>query len=200
MLVTDPAPLPPTTTTTSTTELLHAAATGDAFAWRQLVERFEPTVRSTIIDLRLQPADAHDAAQDTWLRMVEHHHAIREPEALGGWLRTTARRAGLKIIREQGRSEPLDDLERFQDPAVHVEQDVVDTDTVRRVRDLVDLLPPRSATLVHELFQDTPPGYGELARNTGIPVGSIGPTRARAMVKLRRWFEDGAHSGIARRA
>jgi RNA polymerase sigma factor (sigma-70 family) len=190
-------------TTTTTTELLDAAAAGDQAAWRQLVERFELVVMSTIVAHRLQPADARDAAQRTWLMLVEHHGEIREPEALGGWLRTTARRECLKIIRDRRWVEPLDDAENteFRDGTVDVEQSVVDADTVHRLRRLVDVLPPRAAVLVHDLFQEEPPRYAELARSTGIPVGSIGPTRARALQKLRRLFEDGAPmSGTGRPA
>jgi DNA-directed RNA polymerase specialized sigma24 family protein len=136
------APLQPMTTT----DLLRAAAAGDQAAWRELVHRFEPAVASTIVAHRLQHADAHDAAQRTWLRMIEHQHSIREPEALGGWLRTTARHECLRIIRDRQRVEPLGDAEgaEFRDAAVHVEQSIVDADTVNRLRSLVDVLPPRA--------------------------------------------------------
>jgi hypothetical protein len=36
------------------------------------------------------------------------------------------------------------------------------------------------------LMEDPPPSYAEISRSTGIPVGGIGPTRARALAKLRR--------------
>ena len=65
MTVIDHAPVESTTT-----ELLGAARAGDQAAWRDLVHRFEPAVTSTIVAHRLQNADAHDAAQRTWLRMV----------------------------------------------------------------------------------------------------------------------------------
>jgi len=189
MTVIDHAPPQPATTG----ELLHAAADGDQLAWRELVHRYEPTVTGTILALGMQHADARDAAQRTWLQMVENHSKIRKPEALGGWLRTTARHECLRIIRERWRVDPLDDPDgsAFPDATVDVEQAVVDADTVQRLRDLVITLPPRSALLLTELFRDEPPGYAELARLTGIPIGSIGPTRGRALVLLRRLFEEG---------
>jgi len=176
----------------TTGELLHAATTGDQVAWRELVHRFEPIVAGTILDLGLQPADARDAAQRTWLQMVENHSKIRKPDALGGWLRTTARHECLRIIRERWRVDPIDDPDgdRFRDAAVDVEQTVVDAETARRLRHLVGTLPPRSALLLTELFGDEPPGYAELARLTGIPIGSIGPTRGRALQLLRRLFDE----------
>jgi RNA polymerase sigma factor (sigma-70 family) len=188
MTVVDHAPPRPTTTD----ELLRAATDGDEFAWRELVLRFEPAVAHTIRSLGLQHADARDAAQRTWLQLLENASRIREPAALGGWLRTTARRECLRIIRDRWRVEPLDvtDGDRFRDPDVDVEQTVVDADTVRRLRGLMAALPPRSAMLMAELFGDEPPCYAELAHRTGIPVGSIGPTRGRALHLLRRLFDE----------
>ena len=192
MTVIDHAPPQPGTTG----ELLHAAADGDQLAWRELVHRYEPTVTGTILALGMQHADARDAAQRTWLQMFENRSRIREPEALGGWLRTTARHECVRIVRERWRIEPLDDTDgaRFPDAAVDVEQTVVDADTVRRLRRLMTVLPPRAELLVTELFRDEPPGYTELARRTGIPIGSIGPTRGRALVLLRRLFEEGTET------
>lgn len=184
-------------TTAATAELLRAATAGDELAWRELVHRFEPIVAGTIVDLGLQPADARDAAQRTWLQMVENHSKIRKPEALGGWLRTTARHESLRIIRERRRVESLDPLDdathgdALADPTVDVEQAVVDADTLCRLRRLIATLPPRSAVLLTELFRDEPPGYADLARLTGIPIGSIGPTRGRALHLLRTLFDEG---------
>ena len=62
---------------------------------------------------------------------------------------------------------------------------------MHRLRDLLITLPPRSALLLTELFRDEPPGYAELARLTGIPIGSIGPTRGRALHVVRRQFDEG---------
>jgi len=181
---------------TTTAELLHGAAAGDAQAWSELVERFEPAVKAAIVGFRLQPDDAHDAVQTTWLRMVEHRDRLREPEALGGWLRTTARREGLRIIRDRRRVGPMN-VETLDPPdrSVDLEQSVVDADTMLLVDGLIDRLPARSAALVRALFCDSPPGYAEIARRTGVPVGSIGPTRARALRKLRRLLEGGGASG-----
>ena len=128
--VADHAPPRPATTA----ELLHAATDGDQVAWRELVLRFEP-IGGTILDLGLQPADARDAAQRTWLQMVENHSKIRKPEALGGWLRTTARHECLRIIRERWRVDPRRPRrQRVPDATVDVEQAVVDADTAPAAR------------------------------------------------------------------
>jgi RNA polymerase sigma factor (sigma-70 family) len=188
MSATDLATLPPTTTT----ELLHDAVEGDQSAWQELVRRFEPAVGAIVTAHRFQEADARDAAQRTWLQLLEHHHQIREPEALGGWLRTTAKRECLRIIEDQRRAHPVyytEDAE-YPDSTVDVEERVVEKEVTRQLRRLMQLLPARSLALMTSLFQDDPPGYAQLAHSTGIPIGSIGPTRARALSRLRQLIEN----------
>ena len=180
----------PISDTLTTSELLRIAVRGDPGAWELIVRRFEPAVAAMITNYRLQEADARDAAQRTWLRMLENHQQIREPEALGGWLKTTARRECLRILSEQRRIEPLPEIAEYPDAAADVERTVIEHEQARDVRNLLTMLPARSFALLNSLFQDDPPGYAQLAAVTGIPVGSIGPTRARALRRLRRMFEE----------
>src|SRR3954451_17519970 len=88
--------------------LVVAARDGDAAAWDALVERFLPLVTAVIRRLRLSPADADDVNQTVWLRLVEHLDGLREPRALPGWLATTARNEGLRVIRQRARDLPVD--------------------------------------------------------------------------------------------
>lgn len=180
----------------TTTELLRTAVGGDPAAWEQIVRRYEPAVAAMVGAYRLQEADARDATQRTWLRMLEAHQQIREPEALGGWLKTTARRECLRILAEQRRVDPLPEETEYADATVDVERAVVDGDQARQLRSLLATLPARSFALLSSLFQDSPPGYAQLSASTGIPVGSIGPTRARALRKLRRLVEEGSGCAV----
>ena len=124
------------------------------------------------------------------------HQQIREPEALGGWLKTTARRECLRILTEQRRIDPLPEGTECPDTSVDVERSVVDTDQARYLRGLLATLPARSFALISSLFQDDPPGYAQLSASTGIPVGSIGPTRRRALRRLRRLVEEGSGCAV----
>src|SRR3954464_4923539 len=89
-------------------ELVDAARAGDAAAWDALVDRFLPLVTAVIRRLRLSAADADDVNQTVWLRLVEHLDRLREPRALPGWLATTARNEGLRVIRQRARDLPVD--------------------------------------------------------------------------------------------
>ncbi len=77
------------------------ASEGDMATWEELVRRYNRLVRSTVASFRLQGADAEDAVQNTWLRVVERMDTIRDPERLGGWLATTASRECLALIRRR---------------------------------------------------------------------------------------------------
>src|SRR6266550_245386 len=91
------------------TGLLEAAAGGDQDAWNTLVERYSRLVWAVARGHRLSQADAADVTQATWLRLVEHLDGIKEPERLGAWLATTARREALRQIRRAGRDVPVGD-------------------------------------------------------------------------------------------
>jgi len=76
-------------------------------------------------------------------------------------------------------------------PPVAVEVPDPDEALVRSERHQVLLaglaeLPSRQRELLLLLMTDPQPSYDEIRRRTGIPVGSIGPTRARALERLRR--------------
>ena len=46
-------------------------------------------------------------------------------------------------------------------------------------------LPPRRRDLIYALFYSPDDSYAAIARTTGLAIGSIGPTRQRALGTLR---------------
>lgn len=188
-----PLTISPASTTRSIADLLQRASDRDPAAWNEIVRRYSGVVSAKVRSFGLQDADALDAVQMTWLRLAENCHRIQMPERLGGWLATTAARECLRILRHQAQQTPTPHdatAERLADPSVGPEQHVVDADTAQRLWSLVATLPPRRRTLLQQLFIDNPPPYSEVARNTGIPPGGIGPTRARALTQLRRRLDE----------
>jgi RNA polymerase sigma factor (sigma-70 family) len=184
-------PMPtPSTPATGNDQLLRSAGGGDERAWTEIVQRYRGLVSAVVRSYRLQEADAHDAEQRTWLRLVEHRHAVRDPQRLGGWLATTASRECLRILRES-RAVVTDELDAEPAPDRTVEDQVVDADTVSRLWTIVAALPPRGRTIMMELFAEEPRPYADVARDTGIPIGSLGPSRARLIDRVRRSFDTG---------
>ncbi|MGH3869171.1 MAG: RNA polymerase sigma factor [Pseudonocardiaceae bacterium] len=180
------APCAQTDATPRVADLLPRASGGDSRAWEEIVRRYSGVVSATVRSYRLQDNDALDAAQMTWLRLAENIHQVQSPERLGGWLATTARRECLRILRDRAKlaSDPLD-IDAVADSSVGPEQHVIDRDTAQTLRHLVAELAPRKRNLLQALFTDNPGSYTDIARATGIPISSIGPTRARALQQLR---------------
>lgn len=177
---------------TGIAELLSAARDGDPTAWEEIVCRYGGLVMARVRSYRLQPTDALDAAQMTWLRLAESLHRIRFPERLGGWLATTAGRECLRILRQSKRTAYVTEsmMESIADPSSCLEEDIVDADTAQQLWGLVAELPPRRRRLLKALFTDDPRPYCEVAEAVGIPTGSVGPTRARALRQLRQLADE----------
>ncbi len=176
------------------TELVEAAAAGDRRAWNEIVVRYGDLVRATVAGFRLQHADAADAIQNTWLRAVERIGTVRDPERLGGWLATTAARECLAVLRRSRRELPVD---TFADQVAWVgagpEARILRDERDRAMDAAVAQLPTRRRQLVDAIFRSPDADYAAVSQLTGMPVGSIGPTRGRALVELRGRMRRGGY-------
>jgi RNA polymerase sigma factor (sigma-70 family) len=171
-------------------DLVTAAAAGDHRAWDGLVDRFASTVWAIARAHRLNAADAADVSQTTWLRLLEHLDRIEQPERVGAWLATTARRESLHVLRMAGRQVLTgDDFDVLPDSAAPVSPDrgLIRSEQARFVTDLVGKLPVRSQLLLRLLSADSPLSYRDISEALSMPIGSIGPTRARALEQLRKF-------------
>jgi len=167
--------------------LVRVAAAGDESSWVQLVGRFGGLVRAVARRHRLGEADAADAVQATWLKLIEHLDDLNEPARVGAWLATTARRECLRVLRDGKRQVPLgDELPEGDPPDISegdelliAERDVALWRSFSRLR-------PSDQALLRLLMADSRPAYEEISSALDMPIGSIGPTRARALERLRR--------------
>jgi RNA polymerase sigma factor (sigma-70 family) len=169
-------------------ELVRAAAAGDQAAWDAIVARFGNLVWATVRAHRLSRDDAAEVAQTTWLRLVENLDRIRDPERLGGWLATTARRECLRHIRLRARELPTEDADVFESPSDDAPGLALLTD--ERDRGLwraFGRLSERCQSLLRLLVSAGEPSYEEIGIALDMPVGAIGPTRMRCLEKLRSY-------------
>ncbi len=175
----------------STAELVLAARQGDLVAYEEVIRRYEHFVWSVVRSFRLGNADAHDAVQGTWLRLVENLGRIRDPEHLGSWLATTASRECLRILR-RGARETWDVEERLAqrpDESASPEQNAIDGLMAGLLWEQLDVLPPRGRALLRAMSSSDAPAYAELSRTMDMPIGSIGPTRGRYLRRLKQHLE-----------
>jgi RNA polymerase sigma factor (sigma-70 family) len=171
--------------------LVDAARDGEQRAWEELVQRYLPLVLSVTRRYRLEAADTADVNQTLWLRLVEHLDEIREPERLPGWIATTVRNEAIRVLKARRRTVTVDQVDTvglgsqsYAEPAV--EEDLLRAERHRALRDGLDELRPAHRELLVLLSADPPLSYDQISERLGIPRGSIGPTRSRALAELRR--------------
>ncbi len=169
------------------TELVAAATGGDEAAWRSLVARFTPLVASVAHGFRMRGPDFDDVAQTVWLRLLEHLGRLQEPKALPMWIITTCRNECLRQIKAGKRTQPFDPAAEgtvFADDA-HPDEHLLCAERHQALLAGLAELPEHQRQLLLLLIEDPPLPYAEIGHRLGIPVGSIGPTRARALQRLR---------------
>lgn len=167
--------------------LLDACRRGDDAAWTALVTRHAGLVRSIPRRYRLSDSDADDVTQATFLALHRSIDRIEDGQALPAWLMTTAHRESWRIGRDRGRTLDLrHDFDDVQHPAEDV---LVAGEEQALVRRALEDLGGRCRTLLERLHAPDRPPYEVISRDLDIPVGSIGPTRARCLQKLREIAE-----------
>jgi RNA polymerase sigma factor (sigma-70 family) len=169
-------------------ELVAAARDGDHTSWNRLVDRYTPLLLSIIRRHRLQGDDAEVVVQTVWLRLVEKLGSIREPEALPGWILTTARNECLHVIKARTFVSPTDFEDRgWPDGAgpSALDSDSLTAERHEALLKALAVLPERQRALLLLLLEDPPPSYREISARLDVPVGSIGPTLARAVARVR---------------
>jgi RNA polymerase sigma factor (sigma-70 family) len=174
---------------TTITDLVTAAARGDEGAWDLIVKRYLPLVYSVMRSFRLSRSDAQDVNQAVWLRLVEHLDDIRDPRALPGWIAVTTRHEALHLLGSRKRTVLIDPMSSqvFDDQPLSAptDEDLLRSERRQVLREALAELPQKQRELLLLLVADPPVSYTEISKRLGIPVGSIGPTRARCLERLR---------------
>jgi RNA polymerase sigma factor (sigma-70 family) len=173
---------------TNDAALLDAARHGDEAAWNAIVADYNNLVWSIARGYRLETADASDAVQMTWLRLVENLNRIKDPERLAGWLATTARRECLQLLRKSGRERPAGEegLLDIADPGAPVDTALLLDERDGALWRAFRLIGERCQQLLRVLMASPPPSYQEVSAALDMAIGTIGPARQRCLEQLRR--------------
>jgi RNA polymerase sigma factor (sigma-70 family) len=192
------------TTTVSTLDeandesLVLACRRGNADAWDVLVNRYQRLIYTVPRRAGLDEDQASEVFQRTFVKLLENLDRIRQPESIHAWLVTTARRETLQLIREEysegslsPKKENLEDgptSEAIPDDNPLPDETVELIEEQHLVRMAIASMDERSRDLLTLLYYN-PLSYAEIAALLHIPEGSLGPTRARCLEKLRRLLE-----------
>ncbi len=181
---------------------VRAAREGDAGAWARLVDGHSGLVWSIVRGFRFDDETSKDVFQTVWLRLAEHLDRIRDPDRLAGWIGQTTRNECVGVVRQRGRVVPSDEVvdlgepldlggSSLPEPGRRIEQG----EERAAVAAAFARLPERCQRLLRLLIVDPPVSYETISEQLDIPVGSIGPTRARCLGSLRTSPEISRISG-----
>ena len=181
--------------------LVTQARDGDQRAWDEIVDRYAPLVWAICRRYQLTRSDTDDVAQTVWLLLVEQLGKLRQPAALPGWIATTTARECLRVLRAASRydhTEMPDDGPPESGASPLIEQEVLAAELHAAVRAAFTQLPDRCRKLLSMLISDPPASYAQISAALSIPVGGIGPQRARCLDRMRRSASLSAFTDIER--
>lgn len=169
-------------------DLIRACRAGDARAWERLLNKYERLVFSISLNYGLTTDDAADVTQITFSILLQNLDTLPDDVRLSPWLATVARRHTWRLLARNRRE------------AVNPDEDLAGNETVGGIVDHregwelaewlnhgLSLLDERCRQLLLALYFDAEePSYAEVAAHMKMPVGSIGPTRARCLEQMKQ--------------
>jgi RNA polymerase sigma factor (sigma-70 family) len=192
----------------SDADLVLRCRDGSQPAWNALVRRFQRLVYTVPRRAGLSEAQAADVFQVAFSRLFEHIDRLDDASRVRAWLVTTAKRETLRLLEQNQRlAEPLHEVgadadgqadddapgslaDRLADPNPLPEALLDDLQQQDRLHRALALLDERSRALLTLLFlQDETPSYDDIAQRLQMAAGSVGPTRARCLQRLRTIME-----------
>jgi RNA polymerase sigma factor (sigma-70 family) len=179
-------------------DLIRRCLVGSAGAWQQVLNKYERLVYSIPLRYGLSRDEAADIAQITFTILIESLDTLSEDSRLGAWLATVARRHTWRLLERNRREIASEGLEGADLAARAVLLGRSDADSIEHW-ELSELLEtglsqigePCRELLLALYFQPELSSYAEVAASLGMPIGSIGPTRARCLKRLRQVLVEG---------
>lgn len=196
----DPAAAPSAWVDRPDDELAAACIAGDDDAWTELVGRYGRLVYSIPRRHGLPEDQCWEVYQQVFLAAVGNLAGLRERRSLAKWLITASLRWTWRVERAERGPVPTEagELDPAHDPPVGSDDaapaEIVEAWERRQaLRSALRRLGPPCEELLSALhLHGEAPDYRKVARRLGRPVGSIGPTRARCLERLRRLLESRA--------
>jgi RNA polymerase sigma-70 factor (ECF subfamily) len=179
-------------------ELLALARTGDATAFRVLVERYQHVVASVVVGMLGRGDDADDVGQETFIRFHGALHTFRGDAQLGTYLRKIAMNLSLNALKRRRRFS-LRLVSRDQAPAPLPEPPVpaLDMEAVERrevVHSAVARLSEKLRSVVVLRILDGL-STNETAAVLQVPSGTVMSRLSRGLAELELMLEPYMRGG-----
>lgn len=179
----------------TTGELISLCLTGEDAAWQEFLNRYSRLIYSTILKEDLSQDDQEEAFQASVMAIYCGLPQLRDHSRLISWIIAITWRQAINSIRHRSREARV---RKAADAIGHEAGDqplapeaLVALERAQQAQEALAALPERCRRLLTGLFYEDPrPGYDEIAHRMGIPIGSLGPTRARCLERMRRYFEE----------
>jgi RNA polymerase sigma-70 factor (ECF subfamily) len=167
--------------------LVDAARAGSNDAFEALVDRYRAPVTRFAYRLTHDADEAHDIAQDAFLRAFRGLRDFRTDRPFARWLFVIARNASLDSIRRRRRNASFGPVDG-EAPALGPEEFALRNDEAERVHEALAALPDGQRRAL-ELFYLNGLRYREIASVLGIPLGTVKTYISRAKRRLREDLE-----------
>ena len=148
---------------------------------RRVVEDYSPMLLRLAMTRSLSTADAEDAVQEVFLRLLTQLPRFRDGEHERAWLiRTTIHRASDLRKAASNRTLPLEEAEVVAMPEEAESSPILSA---------VQALPEKYSTVIHLSYYE---GYTikEIAKLLGLPTPTVGTRLSRGREKLRKLLEE----------
>jgi RNA polymerase sigma factor (sigma-70 family) len=176
-------------------DLIRGCREGKPDAWKRLLNKYERLVFSVPVSYGLSDDAAADVKQLTFVSLIRSLDRLQEDSRLGAWLVTVARHHTWRLLDRNRRETAIEGVGHTED-AVLLTNDGAGTiehwELAEWLNNGLSLIGGPCRDLLLALYFDPEqPSYAEVAARLDMPVGSIGPTRARCLQRLKQVLGDG---------
>lgn len=174
----------------SDAELVRTAQRGDSASLGILLERYRAPLYALALRMLGHGQQAQDAVQDALLIALRRIDQLRDPEAVGGWLRTILRNICITQLRERRGEVPFGETPRrlgneLNEPSESSTEDAIDRLAMREwVWAALSELPENLRVTAMLRYFGSYASYEEISAILGVPVGTVSSRLTQVKIKL----------------
>ena len=189
----------------SDSELISRCLRKESEAWETLIRRYQRLIASITAKFKLTRDDAADVFQLVSFALFKQLSHFNRDAKLSSWFITVTVRECWKHRQKSGRYAAAEDgdwdsVADQADPGAATSEDqVLRWERQHVIRTAIDQLTEQCQRLLRKLFYtDEPLSYAQLSADVGMPVASIGPTRARCLERLKAALEKMGYAYVSK--